>query len=220
MATQLKQRLTALTAAALTAVAALLLPAALTAREASDAFVDAPSTIFPLLDRSTRLDMIDYFNSNMTTPSQNNVGGASRLTELTPLSLRIEMTPSSSYQIALIPARGDTLIAVVTTVLTPAPDSRLDIYTSDWTRQATETYFDKPALDDWLTDQGRKNRAEVETFVPFLLISYDYNPSTSLLTLTNNTRSFLSEDIYEIVGGSLRDKLLYRFDGKRFNPAK
>ena len=52
--------------------------------------------------------------------------------------------------------------------------------------------------------------------VPFLLISYSYNPATLTLTLTNNTRSFLSEDVYSIVEPYLKTEILYKWNGKKF----
>ncbi len=52
--------------------------------------------------------------------------------------------------------------------------------------------------------------------MPFLLISYSYDPSTQLLTLTNNTRRFLTDDVYDMVSADLLTALTYRWDGKKF----
>ena len=71
-------------------------------------------------------------------------------------------------------------------------------------------------LKDWLTPEGRKNIDEVESLVPFLLISYEYNPDNRTLTLTNNTAQFLSDDIYTIVSPFLLPAITYRWDGKKF----
>lgn len=183
---------------------------------ASQAFVDAPQEIFPLLDKNTRLDMVDYFNNGMATQSSNKINGRSRITALTPQSLSVEMSAASDYQLALLPLGNDTLKAVITTVKTPAPDSRVDFFDSNWDRKPDGAYFVKPKMDDWLTDAGRKNAADVSAFVPFLLISYIYDPATGLLTLTNNTKDFLSADIYEIVGPYLEPYLTYKWNGKKF----
>lgn len=204
-------------AAAIAATLALAAAAPLQmAAQATAAFTDAPEGVFPLLDRNTRLDMIEYFASGMANASENRIGGKSRVTAVTPMSVEVEMTEASRYQLALLPAGSDTLYAVITTVLTPAPDSRLDLYNSHWEKLPSENFFTKPALADWLTPDGRKNYGEVETFVPFLLIGYAYTPENNTLTLTNNTRAFLSDDIYSIVGGNLLDTLTYVWNGKRF----
>ena len=56
--------------------------------------------------------------------------------------------------------------------------------------------------------------------MPFLLISYDYDPATRTLTMTNNTGTFLSEEVYEIVKPYLLENLRYRWNGKKFEAVK
>lgn len=180
---------------------------------AADAFVNAPRNVFPLLDKTTRLDMIDYYNSGSATPSTNQMQGKSRITEMTPGSIKISMTDASSYQLALLPAGNDTVIALISTVATPAPDSNLAFYTSDWTAMTAADIFSKPTLKEWLTNGGKPD--DVEGLVPFLLVSYDYNPQTTILTLTNNTKQFLSDDVYDIVGSYLLPQINYKWDGKK-----
>lgn len=183
-----------------------------------EAFKSAPSDVFPLLDNNTRLDMIDYFSVNMTTPSKNNLDGSSRITAMTNESMNISMTAASDYQLALLPTTsGDSLIALIMTVATPAPDSKMTIYESSWKRPAiTEKVFTKPSLADWLTAEGKKNRSDVEMMVPFMLISYSYDPASRKLTLTNNSRQFLAQEIYEIVEPYMLNTLTYQWNGKKF----
>lgn len=184
------------------------------------AFASAPASVFPLIDNSARLDMLDYFNSPKNLGSTNALSGRSRITEIAPGSMRIGMTAASTYQIAALPAGSDTLTAVISTVLTPAPDSKMAVYSGDWSMTLTDRVFSRPVLKDWLTPQGRKNAGEVEMLVPFLLISYDFDPATLTLTLTNNTSSFLSEEVYEIVGPYLQQQLRFVWNGKKFAAAR
>lgn len=75
--------------------ATLLLAGALGAMAqltAADAFTSAPQNIFPLLDRNTRLDMVDYVKSGLSTPSQNSLQGRSAITEISPESLTVKMS--------------------------------------------------------------------------------------------------------------------------------
>ena len=57
---------------------------------------------------------------------------------------------------------------------------------------------------------------EVEGLVPFLLVSYSYDPASATLTMTNNTGAFLSADVYELVSPCLKETVTYRWDGKKF----
>lgn len=197
---------------------ALLLMAALPAGALTpeEAFADAPRRIFPLLDRNMRLDMVDYYRSSLSTPTPNALKGTSAVTQLTPSSIRVRLSGSSQSELALLPAKGDTLLAVINTVSTPAPDSKLSVYDRAWRTDLTSRVFTRPQLADWLTAEGRKNADEVATYVPFLLISYDYDPATATLTLTNNTGSFLSEDVYAIVQSYFKPSLTYRWNGSKF----
>lgn len=187
---------------------------------ASRAFAEAPQSVFPLLDHNTRLDMIDYFNSGMTTASKNNMDGKSRITALTPNKVEISMTDASSYELALLPtANGDSVIALITTVATPAPDSQMAIFSKDWSKNITNGIFPKPVLADWLTDEGKDNIGEVEGIVPFMLVSYSYNPDNQQLEVINNTAKFMSPELYELVAPSLKKSMVFRWNGKKFVPA-
>ena len=49
---------------------------------AAEAFASAPQSVFPLLDKNARLDMIDYFNSGSSaSSSRNNVMAYTRRQE-------------------------------------------------------------------------------------------------------------------------------------------
>lgn len=181
---------------------------------ASKAFVDAPRHVLPLLDRNARLDMLDYFNGGLSTKTSNKLNGSSAVTAVSPQLVSVQMTDASTCDIAVLPAKTDTLVAVISTVATPAPDSKMTVYSSDFNRDLTTSVFARPVLKDWITDGS--SLSTVEAMVPFLLISYSYNPATATLTLTNNTRSFLSEDVYSIVEPYLKKELIYKWNGKKF----
>lgn len=208
---------TFLLALAVTAAVPQVVSARITA---ADAFTSAPRKVMPMLDENTRLDMVDYFNNGMSTTSANNLNGRSRITAMSPDQLTVAMTDASTCNVIVLPGEQDPMLALITTVVTPAPDSRMSVYTSGWTRDITPSAFTKPTLADWLTPAGKKNMAEVEATVPFLLISYVYDPATATLTLTNNAKEFLGDDVYATVAQYILPKLVYKFNGKRFNLVK
>lgn len=187
---------------------------------ATEAFTSAPRKVMPMLDQTTRLDMVDYFNNGMSTSSTNLLNGRSRITALSDNQLTVELSDASTCDMIVLQGERNQLIAVITTVATPAPDSRMSVYSSDWKRDITASVFTKPTLTDWLTPEGKKNRAEVESLVPFLLISYTYNPETATLTLTNNVKEFLGNELYDTIATYIRPSLTYQFNGKRFNLVK
>lgn len=210
----LRKFLVVMAAAVLSAVQAVA------AVDAETAFKSAPVSVFPLLDRSTRLDMVDYYNSGMDTPSGNALDGKSRITRLTPRTLDIRMTDASAYSLNILDMGNGSAIAVVRTVDTPAPDSKMTVYTDDWATVITDKVFSRPVLRDWLTAEGRKNIDEVESLVPFLMIDYQIDTENSSLKLTNNLKTFLAEEIYEMVAPYFLESLTYKWDGRKFNLVK
>lgn len=181
---------------------------------ASDAFTSAPAGVFPLLDKNTRLDMVDYFTSGMATASANRLQGKSSITSLTPSTLTVKITDSSSAQIALLPAGKDTVIAVVSTVATPGLDSTVKFYDSSWNQLQGAKYFTAPTWDDWVT--SGHDIDEVTAYAPFMLASCFIDPEAGTLTLTNNLSTFLDEDTYKSLAPALNTSLVYKWNGKRF----
>lgn len=187
---------------------------------AEQAFVTAPESVFPLLNKSTRLDMIDYFNSGSTTPSKNKLSGNSRVTSIKINDLRFEMSASSSYQIAILDLKdGKEIIALIETIKAMESDSKISFYTTEW-EKIDGKYFSEPELEDWLTSTGKKNIKEVEALVPFILVGYEFDTMNGELLLNNNIKSMLSEDIYESVASYFTPQLKYRWTGKQFKLIK
>lgn len=192
------------------------MPAQITA---ADVFVNAPVGIFPLVDRNTRLDMIDYFRSGSTTSSTNRLSGKARVTELGNDNMAVDMTEASSYQLALLPMGSDTIIALIKTVKTPSVDSRLSFYTTGWDK-IDRNLFENPVLDDWLTKEGERNRKEAESLIPFVMSEYRYDAEAKELRVMNSMRQFFSEDEYNAVGPYMKTVLTYRWNGKKMKPVK
>ncbi len=204
--------------------AALLLAGATSARAqltAAKAFVDAPQSVFPLVDTNTRMDMVDYINAGMSTQSSNKLGGGSAIIDLSPMRIKVKMTDSSTDEIFLLPtasASSDTIIGVIRTVATPGHDSSIAFYNSKWQPVKSGSVMTVPVLADWITDKA--HTADVETIVPFMLVGYTFDPATQRLTATNHLEGFLSEDIYSIVAPYISKNLVYAWNGKRFVPAQ
>lgn len=183
---------------------------------ASGAFVSAPNAVFPLLDRNTRLDMIDFFNSGSSSPSRNALYGSSRILSLSPKRMEIEMTSASKAEIMVLKAGNDSVIALVSTVMTPTPDSKINFYLSDWVTDITGKMFTSPQLDDWLTESGRKNRDMVEAMVPFVLASYSFEPESGNLVLTSHVEEFLTPEVYAELNDYMVKSLTYRLSGGKY----
>ena len=102
-----------------------LLPLSGAARTIVDLFAIEPGNIFPLLTRTSRLDMVDYYNSGQQVAVPNNLAGEARLLELDSAYLKVQTSGSRVVEMCMRMAGKDTVVTVIETVLTPVPDSRL-----------------------------------------------------------------------------------------------
>lgn len=183
---------------------------------AADYFVNAPMSIFPTIDRMTRLDMIDYYNAGSDKASRNLVNGSCKVLEETPEKIVVQTSPVSEYTIALLPSSDKKigkLIMLVTTLKTPAEDSSVKFYNTSW--EEVKGIFRVPLLDDWMLPEARKNRQDVENALPFVIAKLEYFPEQQKAVLTHDLPSFVAEEMLGIAKSSLKNQLTFHWNGKR-----
>ena len=182
---------------------------------AADLFVSAPTEVIPSIDRSTRLDMLDYFNAGINKASKNLFGGDCVITAMTPTQLTFSTSEVGSTTISLLDHGGKPLVMLVTTLKTPIEDSQVRFYNAAW-RPAKKGIFVVPSLADWTLPEARDKRADLENAVPFMLVKMAYDPERKKLTLTNNVGGYLSEEVRDLAASALHGSLTYQWNGKRF----
>lgn len=166
------------------ALAALLASATAGARTALDFFVEMPPEVFNMLSRTSRLDMIDYYNAGLSTGSNNAMGGKSRILKADSLAVDFLVSKSSLATLAVIPNGGDTVIAFIETVKLPTPDSSLRFFRADgWKPLAVEM----PVMADFLSPEVRNAGLVAADFPPMTFSTVEFNPSTSEFTFRDRT---------------------------------
>lgn len=193
-------------------VAAVIATGSAGARSAADFFVDAPPQVLPLLERNARLDMLDYYRNELPTPSGNVLGGSSKVLRETEGCIEVQLSRDASLSIGLVPVKGDTLVAVIETVLTPVADSGIRFYRSDWTALPSQPAM--PSATDFLP-QGSKVPKGTE-MPPALYIRADFDPSTGLFNFVNTTAGYYTSTDRPEGLALLRSAVDMVFDGKRF----
>ncbi|MCM1028305.1 MAG: DUF3256 family protein [Pseudoflavonifractor sp.] len=178
----------------------------------TEAFVNIPDSIIPILDKSTRLDMVDYFHAGSDHSSRNNLYGNSRILDIKPDYIKVEMTGASTLQLVSLPVGSDTLTAVITTVMTPAPDSRLSLYRPDWSPLPLKA-FKAPSMKQWLVKGA--DMKKIDNLLPLMLVQCDYNPESKSFIFTNTTPLYMSQEEYEPLSELLLSRLVYSFDPRK-----
>lgn len=78
-------------------------------------FIAVPLTLIPLLDRNSRMDMVDLYDAGQTALVENRYGGESELTALSDSVLTVRLTEVSTLQMRML---SDTLLSIEHTVTT------------------------------------------------------------------------------------------------------
>lgn len=160
-------------------------PVVSTARET---FVELPVSVLDILNRSTRLDMLDYWDADSTYTATNTMGGTSRIVSLTPDFMEVELTSVSTLQIRMLDGKkGDGKI--VMTVYTvggdnKSSDSEVRFFNSSLQPLESGKILKRPELKDFIKiPKGSATKfREIEEMVPFPTIELSASEGNSDLT--------------------------------------
>ena len=198
------------------------LPSTVSARTIADLFGTEPGTIFPLLTRTNRLDMVDYYNSGQIVDMENNLMGESRLLELDSTYLKVQTSGSRVVEMLLRTAGKDTVITVIETVMLPVPDSRLTQWNSHWQRYTSDKLFTKPGIDDFIVKKmPRELRLDLQDVMVFPPVQLTFKGEKhDTIEASHGLEQFLTSAEYKRFASYLKPAIRYRFNGLRIKPVK
>ena len=200
-----------------------LLPLTGEARTIADFFGSEPGNIFPLLTRTNRLDMVDYYNSGQKVAQQNNLAGISQLIELDNDYLKVQTSPSRTVEMRLlVTGKHDTTIVVIETVMTQVPDSRLTLWNEKWQMLRTDRHFKMPTLDDFIVRKMSSDlRADLRDVTIFPLIQLAFSGQKhDEIVASHGLEQFLAPVEYKRFADYLKPTITYRFSGTKIKPVK
>lgn len=207
---------------ALLCVAALWLGmTGLHAQVLRDLFVQMPDSLMPLLTRNNRLDMLDFFDSNMAARVKNRMDGNTEMTSLSDRFLNMRATASSSEALLLLfRADSTALLLRVSTFKAPSEESELNFYTTSWQPLDAKTLISPPVLNDfWLNgdtcDTARLAQAKRLFTTPF--IKAEVKAAQNEICFSVSLLGLSAED-RKLVAPYLRESLSYKWNGIAFEP--
>ena len=200
-----------------------LLPLDGAARTIADFFASEPGNVFPLLTRTNRLDLVDYYNSGQTVAVPNNLGGTSQLEALDSAYLKLQTSGSKVVEMRMLTTGSrDTVIVVIETVLTPVPDSKLTLWNSQWQMLRTDRHFKMPGIDDFIVKKmPRELRADLQDAMIFPLIQLTFKGDRRLqVEATHGLEQFLAPSEFKRFAPYLKPSITYRMSGTKIKPVK
>ena len=199
-----------------------LLPLTGMARTISDFFASEPGNIFPLLTRTSRLDMVDYYNSGKTVAIANNLEGESSLLQLDSAYLKVQTSRNRIVEMRMRTAGKDTVITVIETVMTPVSDSRLTQWNVHWQRFTSDKLFAMPGIDDFIIRKMPHDlRADLQDAMIFPLVQLTFKgEGHDIIEATHGLEQFLAKEEYQRYSSYLKPSISYRFNGLKIKPVK
>ena len=199
-----------------------LLPSTMSARTIGELFGTEPGQIFPLLTRTNRLDMVDYYNSGRIVDMENNLTGDSRLLELDSTYLKVQTSDSRVVEMLMRTAGKDTVITVIETVMTPVPDSRLTQWNVHWQRFTSDKLFSMPAIDDFIVmKMPHELRLDLQDQMIFPLIKLTFTGENhDIIEASHGLEQFLAPSEYKRFAQYFKPSIRYRFNGLKIKPLK
>lgn len=182
-------------------------------------FLHLPGDALQLIPESTRVDMVDYYEAGQKYRPLNALRGYCSLDSLTSSYASVTVSGASDVQMCVLPCGKKNVAAVVYTVDGgDSPDSQLSFYDASLRELPLKKYFKEPGLESFMV-KSKEARA-MQQLVPFLLVSYELEPSSAGATLTarlNVKGSMTEEDYARIKPFIATESLTYTWDGHKFS---
>jgi hypothetical protein len=159
-------------------------------------FVNIPDLYIPQLESAWRKDLVDLFLAGKEADLKHTMDGHAHLFKLTDSYILLQTTARTTIEMKRLPLVNDTyIICMVTTLDGPAPDSRVQFYTTDWKPLPNDGIF-APVDVEWFVraDADRNSDAFKDAMarLDMDLISYSLSPDDDNLKAVYTTPLYLS----------------------------
>ncbi len=201
-------------------ITGMLLPmAAYAVGDATEAFTTAPDAVFPTINPTLRLDMLDYYKASHGHNAENDFAEPARIDTLTSDRISVRVADNAVVDMTLMPLSAtDTAVVVITTLQAPATISSVKVFHGDWVEYPG--VMPSQQLTDWLLPQAKERMADIENMVPFIITKMTFDPATRTLTARNTLDEYFTPDDYTKLQSLMRPALTYRWNGKKFQLLK
>lgn len=183
----------------------------------TEAFATAPDSIFPLIPKMKRLDMIDYFNAGSSKKIPNRLNGISFLSgELHDVLHICESDNGAFSDISVTKGKTarDSVIILVRSYKTPVTDGSIAVFDSGW-NSLPGFRFTEPVLKDWVSPDAEMSLEDLENLIPFVPATYAFYPESGILIVRNTLEDLLGEETFKKVEPSIKLAIRYKWNGSK-----
>lgn len=192
---------------------------------ASSAFVSMPARTLQLLNRSARLDMLDWYHADSIADVFNLMEGMSHLYRpVTNDYLKVQITPVSTLEIRVLPSNKGSVVATSYTLgdSLQSADSDIRFYSDMMTELKRDKYLKLAQPEDFFdfTGVSKSERKELLDLIPFPTVEYKLSPDSDTLLATFTVGEYLSQEDMARLKPYLRREREYHWNGKKYEMTK
>lgn len=189
---------------------------------ASEAFVELPISVLDLIDKSRRMDMLDYYAADSIAKIPNVMEGLSFLDKVTRDYVKANLTPVSTITVKVLPLKRGEVVMTAYTIgdKDQAYDTELRFYDSNYTELKTAKFIKPATLDDFFDYPDKESKKRVAKLVPFPTVRYEPDVNGTGMSAELTVGQFMSADDYASIKPLLKPRLHYKWTGSKFNLEK
>lgn len=191
-------------------------------RTVRDLFVAEQGDLFTLLPRTTRLDLLDYYDNGQIVNAKNNLGDGTSLLKADERFLEIKMSDTRTVQLLMTTNKKDTVITVIETMKTPVKDSHISFFDAQWKQLDANKFIKTPHLADFMNkNAGNDERQQLLQALPFELISLSLEGDNhTSLVARHGLKEFLVSSEYAPYANALSESIVYDLNGNKWKQRK
>lgn len=180
------------------------------------AFSTMPNALFPYIDQTSRLDLMDYYDSGIEKKVPNQLGDSARIVLIDDTMLAIEYAPGCEMTLVPLHRKNDELIMILQTLDIPDCDTSIKFYSHDWKPVDSGKLIDLPQTADWFAVKDKAQKSLIAGNVPFMTVCAVYDADSSTLRLTPTLGDYVTPEHLEEVKALLSSSIEYLWNGKKF----
>ncbi len=173
---------------------------ALTARSVFER-INVPA--LDILTPSARLDLLDYWDADSVYRVKTSIDGQAWFDRVDPDWVRINVSPVSTFDIKLLPAKGGNVVMTLYTVGGDgqARDTSVEFYDAATLAPLDDSrYFKAPSLKQFfnIPKGSVTTMKEIEEMIPFTTVEYSLTPGSDELSAKLTSEAYVSVDDWNV----------------------
>lgn len=180
------------------------------------AFTTAPNNVFPFINQSQRLDMVDYFESGIDKKLPNLFDDDSRIISLTPTEIVVDYGAGNTVEFVPLNRKGSEIIMMINIRSTPTSDAEVRFFTPNWREIKTSDIMAGPSMSMWFPNLDKKQKAFVAEAVPFMTATATYDSTNCVLTFRPTLGDYIDADKLDEINKLITPEISFKWNGTKF----